>query len=170
MLSGCLSQDFEQQSLAKYKTSAGSTFVKIEPIVMEEPARPVANMGLQRPSPQGRFTVPRGNGRFTIPRGNGRFTTPTGGFGRGGFSFPSGNRFTAPGGLGGPAAGRFTWPANPVRNGGFSMPNRDGLPTENGVGGRFTWPKQAAGRNFTQPRSRSTWPDNASSRFTSPLQ
>ncbi len=130
-MGGCLSQNFEQQSLRKYKTRHASTFVDFQPRLESEPivnSRP-ASQKRQSTFPRGRFSSPNfSSPNFSSPRGG--MTSP-----RGGFSWPR---------------GRFSQPTG----GGFSWPN---APPQNENGGRFTWPK--AGTNgFSQPDNRFTWP------------
>ncbi len=151
---GFLSQDFERESLAKYKTSNASTFVDFDPLPRKEAEQQQVNLRV----PKGRGTsFPRG--RFTGPN-NGRFTGP-----RGGFSFPAGNRFSAPTEFGG--GKRFSWPADPSAK------------STNGAD-RFTWPQNGNRNGFTQPgfaqpKSGFTWPQGNTNqgkaeRFTSPLE
>ncbi len=143
LLSGCLSQDFERQSLAKYRTNNASTFVGFDPVGAEDLI----------PKPVSSQRVANGSGRFTGP-GGGRFTSPGGRF-----TFPAGNRFTSPGGAIG-RGGQFSFP-----RGRFSSPGGNSNFRNNA---RFTWPRQNARNGFTQPSSGLTWPRKNSGRFTRP--
>ena len=132
---GCLSQDFESQSLAKYKLKNANTFTGF---VLPGSKRPAAARRAQQIVRRGSF--PRGSfprGSFSFPR-NG--SMPTGGFStpRGGFSAPKG-QFSWPTGAGG-----FSQP-----KGGFSWPNQNS--------GGFSSP-QNSGNGFSQPASGFSWP------------
>ena len=163
LLGGCLSQDFERQSLAKYRTSNASTFVGFDPIShLDSTSKKVA----PQVNRQGGRIFP---GRFTQP-GGGRFTAP-----RGGFTFPGGNRLTIPGGFTGKGgqfsspSGNFSWPGGDPKqsnNARFTWPN----PLSEHGGTRLTWPRGNPRNGLTQPNSRLTWPRENSGRFTLPLK
>lgn len=127
---GCLSQDFESQSLAKYELKNANTFTGF---VLPGSKRPAAARPAQQFVRRGSF--PRG--RFSFPR-NG--SMPTGGFStpRGGFSGPT---------------GQFSWPTGA---GGFSQP-RSGFSWPNQNRGGFSLPQNSR-NGFSQPASGFSWP------------
>ena len=134
-MGGCLSQDFESQSLAKYKSKNASTFTGF---VVAEQKRPGTTNSKRQIVPRGSF--PRGSfpqGGFSFP-GSGSMPT-------GGFSMPTGG-FSAP-------SGQFSWPA---QKGGFSQP-AGGFSWPNQNGGGFSLP-QNSGNGFSQPASGFSWP------------
>lgn len=166
--SGCLNQDFERESVARYRSTAATTFAGFDPQALDAtefgtttPAKSQPRFDLPRDGttiPSGGFTYPGPSGGFTAPgpmRGRGRFTGP-GSFsfpvnpGRGGFTSPQGQRgFTFPAGRASGRGSRFTWPqAN------------EGT----GSGNRFTLPEDASGNGGSQ----FTWPQRGPTRFTSP--
>lgn len=146
LFAGCLNQDFERASLARYRATRASTFVGFDPLrdqaqAAENAPPPVARRTAARPGmtfPAGGFTGP-GRGRFTGPAGN-RFSYPAGAR----FSYPAGNRFSYP------AGNRFSYPAGGA--GRMSMPMQPG--------NRFSWPSSNPRSGFTQPTAggRSTYP------------
>ncbi len=129
-MGGCLSQDFESQSLAKYKSKNASTFTGF---VVPGTKRPAATRAAQQVVRRGSF--PRGG--FSFPR-NGSMPT-------GGFSIPRGG-FSAP-------AGQFSWP---TEAGGFSQP-KGGFSWPNQTGGGFSLPQNSR-NGFSQPASGFSWP------------
>ena len=155
---GCLNQDFERESLAKYQATRASTFVGFDPLPPKQtsggteskPRKMVPRNGLTVPS--GRFSMP-GGGRFSFPRG-GRFTQPGGRF-----TFPAGNRYSFP--EGGFRSDRTSMPSG-VQSGRFSWPQQGNA--------RFTWPKQNNSGGFTQPNGRLTFPTERNGRFTDPSE
>ena len=168
---GCLDQNFESESLARYQATRATTFVGFAPLTKQKKDSKVqaAPRGTPRNGmsmPTGRFTGPMGGrsgGRFTFP-GNDRFTQPGGNF-----SFPKGDRFSFPGSdLG---AGRFSAP-----QGAALRADRFTAPANATNNGRFTWPNnqpQNQLRNpgrFTQPSGRFSYPTEQTGRFTYPSE
>ena len=157
LFTGCLNQNFEKQSLAKYqsKNDYGSTFTGFELPKQEVAVR--TPRATSRNSGTGGFTAPRGGftfpstGKFTFPEGrpSGAFTAPRGGF-KGGFTAPD-----REGGIPRPANG-FTWPNDPSEG-----PNPYTWPNDGPRGG-------AKRGGFTQPDSGFTSPKQERSGFSFP--
>lgn len=145
LFGGCLSQDFERESLAKYKSRHASTFVNFEPLpVKKTGSKPARPSGQRLSFPSGRFTGP-GGGRFSGPAGR--------------MSWPMGNRFSSPGNFSYPrnfrGQGRFTWPSGQLTQPGGRLNGAGrwtGPESGRAAGSRFTWPRQSGTQRFTSPR------------------